>query len=81
MGDVTGLLGLPLAEAVAQADEWGLAFRVVRTGEIGRSKAVRRQERDGLELAGERVVRVRRDGETVELLVTPAFRRPLTPGR
>lgn len=74
-------MGLPLREALALVEGWGVASRVVRTGEVGRAKVVRRQEREGLEVAEERVVRVRGDGESVELLVTPAFRRALAPGR
>jgi hypothetical protein len=70
------VVGLPLEEAEQRLAAGGAAVaRIRRTGEVGRIRAERRQGREGLAEAGERVLQVRAASGGLELVVGPSFRR------
>jgi hypothetical protein len=76
VGTLPEVNGLPLEEAVQRVAASGaVVVRVQRTGDVGRTRAERRRQRDGLAEAGERVLRARAVSEGVELVVGPSFRR------
>lgn len=76
MKDLCGLAGLPLQEVRRRLEVGGARVTVKQTGETGRVRALRRCEREGLVETEGRVVRIRRTGPEVELVVTPTARRP-----
>lgn len=76
MKDLVGLVGLPLEEAQRFLTALGERAVVRPTGEVGRTRTVRRCERDGLVETEPRVVRIRRNESEVELVAAPTYRRP-----
>lgn len=76
MGTLPDVSGLPLAEAERRLVAAGFhVVRVRRTGEVGRARAERRSQREGLADAGERVLRAKpAESGGVELLVGESYR-------
>lgn len=76
MADLSQVTGLPLDEGLARLGHQRSRVTLKPSGQTGSARVSRWCNRDGLVTGERRILRVRRTGEDIELVVAPTYERP-----